>query len=146
RSIDQYLSAIELLAEGKADFVELKQQAEAHFNDALKLFPIWLTPNLLTQDIPLKAGLFDCVVIDEASQCDIPSALPLLFRARRIVVIGDERQPSHVATLPDSVNQQLSERHAIGIGTNYDYKLYSLFNLAANSVAGGPGQILLDEH
>lgn len=31
----------------------------------------------------------DYVIIDESSQCDILSALPLLYIAKRIIVVGD---------------------------------------------------------
>ena len=34
----------------------------------------------------------DCVIIDEASQCDVITGLPLLFLAKRIVVVGDSKQ------------------------------------------------------
>jgi primosomal replication protein N'' len=36
--------------------------------------------------------MFDIVVFDEASQLPIESALPALFRAKRFVVSGDEKQ------------------------------------------------------
>lgn len=49
--------------------------------------------------IPLLPALFDLVVIDEASQCSIPAVLPLLFRARRAVIIGDPMQLAHITTL-----------------------------------------------
>ncbi|RGY97928.1 DEAD/DEAH box helicase [Clostridium sp. AM58-1XD] len=41
----------------------------------------------------------DCIVIDEASQCDILSALPLLYLARRIVVVGDSKQLEAIKNL-----------------------------------------------
>ena len=49
--------------------------------------------------VPLRAGLFDLVVVDEASQCSIPAILPLLFRARRAVVIGDPMQLAHITSI-----------------------------------------------
>ena len=48
---------------------------------------------------PLHPQLFDLVVIDEASQCSIPNVLPLLFRAKRAVIIGDPNQLQHISTL-----------------------------------------------
>ena len=144
RSVGYYVDAIEALADNTGPFSTMKKQAEEYFAEALKLFPIWSTTNLSTQDLPLQAGLFDCVVIDEASQCDIPSALPLLFRAKRIVIIGDSKQLTHIATLPKPIHRRLSEHY--GIGTRYSYRDVSLFDLASRSTAGVPGQILLDEH
>src|SRR5690606_33489986 len=43
-------------------------------------FPIWSTTALSVRNaIPLRSALFDLVVIDEASQCDLASAVPLLY-------------------------------------------------------------------
>ena len=50
--------------------------------------PLWLASVLGTpKRIPLDDGLFDLVIFDEASQCDIASALPLFARAKRAVVV-----------------------------------------------------------
>ncbi|MFX0542869.1 AAA domain-containing protein [Roseovarius sp. S4756] len=46
--------------------------------------------------IPLDDGLFDLVVFDEASQCDIATAIPLFARAKRAVVVGDDQQLSFI--------------------------------------------------
>ena len=43
----------------------------------------WAVTSLSVRRFPPEPGLFDLVVIDEASQCSIPQALPLLFRAKR---------------------------------------------------------------
>jgi superfamily I DNA and/or RNA helicase len=42
--------------------------------------------------LPLLPALFDLVIIDEASQCDIPSVIPLLARSRKAVLAGDPMQ------------------------------------------------------
>ncbi|MCP4538619.1 MAG: hypothetical protein GY832_15910 [Chloroflexi bacterium] len=136
-AIDQYLSAIETSTNGGNGS---SLNAEGHYTQALKLFPVWLIKNLSTQGIPLQPGIFDTILIDAASQCDIPSTLPLLFRGKRIVMIGDEDQPDHIAALPDSVTRQLAERHNIEIDTS---KPHSLFDLAASIVTGGPGHVRL---
>ena len=58
-----------------------------------KLRPIWLmSPDVASRVLPLKAGLFDLVIYDEASQMPVEQAIPTLFRARHIVVAGDEKQ------------------------------------------------------
>lgn len=61
-----------------------------------RLYPVVLTTvdsvlsNFYTN---IKNGRpIDCIIIDEASQCDIMSALPLLYLAKRIVVVGDCKQ------------------------------------------------------
>lgn len=64
--------------------------------EALGLFhvrPVWLVnPEMVSRVFPLRAGLFDLVVFDEASQLPVECALPALFRAKRVVVSGDEKQ------------------------------------------------------
>ncbi|MEI7728383.1 MAG: AAA domain-containing protein [Verrucomicrobiota bacterium] len=55
--------------------------------------PCWLTnPNTASQIFPLQNGFFDVVIFDEASQCPVEQAVPAIFRAKRLVVAGDEKQ------------------------------------------------------
>ena len=62
-------------------------------DDLVRLFPCWVvTPEEVPKWFPMSPGIFDVVIIDEASQCSIPSALPLLFRAKRAVIVGDPKQ------------------------------------------------------
>ncbi len=57
------------------------------------LRPVWMmNPEMVSRLFPLRAGLFDVVIFDEASQLPVESALPALFRARRVVVSGDQKQ------------------------------------------------------
>lgn len=46
--------------------------------------------------IPLEPGIFDLVIIDEASQVSIAQAFPALLRAKKVVVLGDSLQFSNV--------------------------------------------------
>jgi primosomal replication protein N'' len=59
----------------------------------MNLRPIWLmNPDVASRVLPLKAGLFDVVVFDEASQIPVELAVPSLFRAKRTVIAGDDKQ------------------------------------------------------
>lgn len=59
----------------------------------MKLRPVWLmNPDVASRVLPLKPGLFDTVVYDEASQMPVEYALPTLFRGKVTVVSGDEKQ------------------------------------------------------
>jgi hypothetical protein len=51
-----------------------------------------VSPETASSMLPLKAGLFDVVVIDEASQMFVAEALPMLFRAKHAVIAGDRQQ------------------------------------------------------
>ncbi len=48
--------------------------------------------------LPLEAGIFDVVIIDEASQVSIAQAFPAIIRGKKVVVFGDEKQYSNVKT------------------------------------------------
>ncbi|MBI2194996.1 MAG: DUF4011 domain-containing protein [Planctomycetes bacterium] len=59
----------------------------------LDLRPCWLAnPESVAEIFPLQPGLFDLVIFDEASQCPIEQAVPVIFRGRSLVVAGDEKQ------------------------------------------------------
>ncbi|HEY5759718.1 MAG TPA: AAA domain-containing protein, partial [Steroidobacter sp.] len=57
------------------------------------LRPVWLmNPDVASRVLPLKPGLFDTVIFDEASQMPVEFAVPALYRSRVVVVSGDEKQ------------------------------------------------------
>ncbi len=59
----------------------------------MKLRPVWLmNPDIVSRVLPLKPGLFDTVIFDEASQMPVEHALPSLYRCRSMVISGDEKQ------------------------------------------------------
>lgn len=56
------------------------------------LRPVWMaSPETVAQIFP-RMPLFDAVIFDEASQCRLEEALPVLLRARRVVIAGDPKQ------------------------------------------------------
>lgn len=65
-----------------------------YFDEFLfRLFPCWLlSPQTVSTIFPLKRGMFDLVVFDEASQMFIENALPTIYRGNSIVVAGDNKQ------------------------------------------------------
>jgi DNA polymerase III delta prime subunit len=59
----------------------------------MRLRPVWLMgPDIASRLLPLKPGLFDLVIFDEASQMPVEHSAPALFRGKRTVVAGDEKQ------------------------------------------------------
>jgi hypothetical protein len=56
------------------------------------LRPIWMaSPETVAQVFPREA-IFDVVVFDEASQCRLEEALPVLVRGKRVTIAGDPKQ------------------------------------------------------
>ena len=83
-----------------------------------RLLPAWALTSLSAQRFRTRPALFDLVIIDEASQCSIPSVVPLLFRARRALVIGDAMQLPHITSINRDVDARLRARWKVfGIGS-----------------------------
>ncbi|MDF9832004.1 hypothetical protein M2103_000208 [Ereboglobus sp. PH5-5] len=54
--------------------------------------PVWMAgPSTVAQIFP-RAHLFDVIIFDEASQCRLEEALPVLLRGKRVVIAGDPKQ------------------------------------------------------
>jgi AAA domain len=80
----------------------------------LKHYPLWAVTNLAVGSrFPLLPGLFELAIVDEASQCDIPSAIPIIFRAKRVGVVGDPHQLSHATKLNRTRDALLRKRHGL---------------------------------
>lgn len=72
--------------------------------------PVWAASTLsVPARIPLAPGLFDLAIFDEASQCDIASALPILARAKRAVIVGDPEQLSFIPSLGNAQEHALMD-------------------------------------
>ncbi len=62
---------------------------------------VWLmTPEAVSEILPLEMGLFDLLIFDEASQMYVEKGVPSMFRAKRVAVAGDPKQlrPSSLGT------------------------------------------------
>lgn len=111
--------------------------------------PIWLTTIAdVGELLPLQPGLFDVALIDEATQCDVASCLPVFYRARRAVVTGDPRQLRHISFLSEARITTLAEKNGIdeGIREQFHYRRRSLMDLVIEAAASGLQVAMLDEH
>ncbi len=70
-------------------------QTGADIADGDPLFdlrPVWMAgPSAVAELFP-RLPLFDLVIFDEASQCRLEEALPVLTRGKRVVIAGDPQQ------------------------------------------------------
>ncbi len=58
----------------------------------MDLRPVWMaSPETVAQVFP-REQVFDVVIFDEASQCRLEEALPVITRAKRVVIAGDPKQ------------------------------------------------------
>ena len=61
--------------------------------ELFKSVKIWLlTPEVVSEIIPLQTGIFDLVIFDEASQMFVEKGIPSILRAKKVVIAGDHKQ------------------------------------------------------
>ena len=116
------------------------------FKPLLEAFPCWcVTTYAVSDSLPLKPGMFDVAIIDEASQCDIASCFPILFRAKRAVIVGDDKQLPHLSFLEKAKEQSFLSQY--GIPDKYQlmwrFRTNSMFDLADYY---SMNSVMLDEH
>ena len=150
KKINDYAALLRLInapeGQGSGDS-RVREQAKKLQKETTLLFSCWAVTSLSARGkIPLEAGHFDLVVIDEASQCDIASALPLLYRAKSAVIIGDPQQLRHISAVTRQRELQLQEKYDIvGSRASWMYSVNSLYDLAA-SLAQPEETISLRDH
>lgn len=80
---------------------------------------------------PLIDNLFDILIIDEASQCDVASAIPLILRAKQVVVIGDPMQLKHITSVREEEENAIREHFGLSSRPYLKYVEQSLWDYAA---------------
>ncbi len=122
-------------------FDELSEFINATEN-FLSIFNISCVTSLSSKSaFPLSNNLFDMVVIDEASQCDIASAIPLILRAKQLVVIGDPLQLKHITTLEDYEEEKIKEHLNLTSSVHLQYKSKSLWDYSRDFLANASKDI-----
>lgn len=115
----------------------------------LDILPVWLT-NLSDAHrvLPYRQELFDIAIIDEASQCDIASCLPVLQRARRAVIVGDPNQLRHLSFLATDRQREFAATHELTSTESelFDYRNHSILDLASERTDSQSGVHFLNEH
>lgn len=89
-----------------------RRAARQYLMACLPRIPAWVMPlHRLWDSVDAVPGLFDTVIVDEASQASV-DALALLLLAKRIVVVGDDKQnsPEAVGVLEDDI-ARLAREH-----------------------------------
>lgn len=152
RLLRDYASILKLIVQANETGGQLGREVFARyyklFPEIAHLLPCWAVTSLSANGrIPLEPGFFDLVVIDEASQCDIASALPLLYRAKAAVIIGDPKQLRHISSLAPHRDRELLAKHGLIDGfLGWSYSTTSLFDLSTGVGASGQIVALRDHH
>src|SRR5690606_32825313 len=98
--------------------------------DVMRVLPLWIGTVTDVEDLlPAAPGLFDLVILDEASHIDQIRAAPVLARARRAMVVGDPRQLRFVSFVADVDVAEALRRYRLD--DRADVRRVSAFDLAA---------------
>ena len=78
--MNQYVTAMKLVGDvDLSDYPDLRKQFNRLQKDMTQFLPCWAVTSLSAKGrIPFQPGIFDLVIIDEASQCDIASCPPVV--------------------------------------------------------------------
>jgi DNA helicase len=122
-----------------------RKQAKEKMNICQKAVPAWIMPmNKVIDTLNPAENKFDVIIIDEASQSDI-SSLVLLYMAKKVIIVGDDKQvsPLDIGVSVEKVNS-LREKYIKGKITNDD--LYGLNSSLYSVAATTYRPLMLKEH
>jgi hypothetical protein len=128
-----------------------KDEEVADFSDSATRFlqdfnAICLTSLSVKNSFPLTPSLADILVIDEASQCDIASAIPMILRVKRAVIIGDPLQLRHITSVQKYEQDYVTDLLELG-KLQLDYVNKSLFDYSFKlATKSGLESVFLQEH
>ncbi len=147
RALEGWLQALARIGKGTGKFAgKWEAEARAQMPAAMGAVPVWIMPihRVLASFDPRRTDLFDVVIVDESSQCDVLS-LGVLALGRKVVIVGDDKQISPAAVgvnrervfeLIDSHLPDLPQRSLLDVEA-------SLYDTASRVF---PGKVLLREH
>lgn len=148
-ALQAYLGAIQKIGKGTGKrAVRYRQDARMAASQANPAVPCWIMPHYrVSESLPAELGCFDLVVIDEASQSDL-MALPSLLRAKKILIVGDDKQvsPEGVGLEEEKIRSLMSRFLGNQVETyrpqmSPDRSIYDLFK-----VVFAKSMVMLKEH
>ncbi len=150
KSLGDFCSVLRLLSQSDENGTSAGREVFAQYYrlypKLLNQLPCWAVTSLSARGrVPFDPGFFDLLVVDEASQCDIASLLPLLYRAKSVVIIGDPKQLKHISAIPIKRDVELLTRFDLfSSHAGWGYSSNSAFDLACPLVL--EDQVMLKDH
>ncbi|MBP6902101.1 MAG: AAA family ATPase [Burkholderiaceae bacterium] len=94
-ALESYRVAIRKIGQGTGpNATRYRRDAQKAMVDAQGAIPCWVMSHAkVSESMPAQLGVFDLVIVDEASQSDL-WALPAILRGKKILVVGDDKQVS----------------------------------------------------
>lgn len=146
-SMEAWLQAMNRFGKGTGRHaMRHRRDALNHLQHCKEVIPAWVMPlHRVWDTVDADAELFDCVIVDEASQCGLES-LPLLYLGKKVLVVGDDKQISPEAIGLDQGTVQpwaWEYLRELQFGSTFDVRS-SLFD--HGRVRFGKHKITLREH
>ncbi len=139
--------AMSRLGKGTGKFASrFRRVAQKHLNECREAVPAWVMPlHRVWDTVDPRPGIFDVVIIDEASQCG-PEALPLLYLGKKVLIVGDDKQIS-----PEAVGLDRNAVHSLMEQFLSDFEFKDSFAVESSLFDHGQrlyrrGHITLREH
>ena len=131
-----WIKAVDRIGKGTGKFAHRhRRTARKYLGACIPQIPAWVMPlHKVWETVEAQAGLFDTIIIDEASQAGIESLL-LFLLAKRVIVVGDDQQnsPEAVGVKEDDI-ARLIRRHLGGFAFGDEFRPdTSLFDHAIRS-------------
>ena len=149
QALTAYLTAIRRIGRGTGKrAVRYRHNAREAADQANHAVPCWIMPHYrVSESLPAELGVFDLVIIDEASQSDL-TALPSLLRAQKVLIVGDDKQvqPEGVGVKEEYI-KNLMENHLgnhvpiFSAQMSPERSIYDLFQVVFTT-----SQVMLKEH
>jgi len=146
RHLMSWQQSMKRLAKGTGKYAHThRMNAQRHLNECRDAVPAWVMPlHRVYETVSAGAGIFDVIIVDEASQCG-PEGLPLMYLGKRILVVGDDKQISPEAVGVDRAQVQQLMRNFL-----YDFHHADSFDVESSLFDHGrirfSNRISLREH
>jgi len=128
RHMEAWQQSMRNLGKGTGKYApKHRRDAQRHLNKCRAAVPAWVMPlHRIWDTVEPSAGMFDIVIVDEASQCGM-EALPLLYLGKKVLIVGDDKQiaPDAVGVPQDIVHRLMGE-------FLYDFKFKESFSVTAS--------------
>ncbi|MES2255140.1 MAG: AAA domain-containing protein [Pseudomonadota bacterium] len=146
-ALQMFLTAIRKIGKGTGKSASrLRRDARDAMESSYAAVPCWIMPSWrISESLPSTLASFDLVIIDEASQSDI-SALPAVLRAKKVLVVGDDKQVSPTAAFIEEQKIRSLRMHYLD-GQHFGALMLPGNSLYELALACFPGRrIMLREH
>ncbi|KUN23972.1 hypothetical protein AQJ23_20435 [Streptomyces antibioticus] len=150
-ALTSYQQNVRKLGKGTGKYAATyRRQARESLQASQAAVPAWIMPlHQVTETVPMdRAGRFDVVIVDEASQSG-PETLLLAWLGAKVIVVGDDQQVSPAQVGVDHDEQFALQRRLLAqlpaARRNLFTPTASLFDIASG-LAGGRGRLMLQEH